>query len=77
MWTGSMMKPVAPMTTVKYEATYQCDGLTGNTSSGSVPNDPPMISMVTIGNTRTKVSVSGSRASSRSSVVSSRRVVDR
>ena len=50
MCTGSMIRPVAPMTTVKYDATYQCDGLTGNTSSGSVPNDPPMISIVTIGN---------------------------
>jgi hypothetical protein len=36
-----------------------------------------MISIVTIGNTRTKVRVSGSRASSLSSVVSSRRVVER
>ena len=67
MCTGSMIRPVAPITTVKYDATYQCDGLTGNASSGSVPNEPPMISIVTIGKTSTKVSVSGSRVISRSS----------
>ena len=39
MWTGSITRPVAPMTTVRYDATYHCVGSTGNTSSGSVPND--------------------------------------
>ena len=64
------------MTTEKYDATYQCDGLTGNTSSGWVPNEPPMISIDTIGKTSTNVSVIGSRPISRSSVLSSRRVAE-
>ena len=76
MCTGSMISPVAPITTVKYEATYQCDGFTGNASSGSVPKTPPMMSIETMGKPRTKVRVSESRVSSRSSVVSSRRVVE-
>src|SRR5690625_2084924 len=76
MCTGSMIIPVAPMTTEKYEATYQCAGFTGNTSFGSVPNEPPMISIVRIGNTTTKNRVIGSRVTSLSSLTSSRRVTE-
>ena len=76
MCTGSMISPVAPITTVKYDATYQCVGFTGNAASGSVPKTPPMISIEMIGKPSTKVSVSESRFNSRSSVVSSRRVVE-
>ena len=64
-----MISPVAAMTTVRYEATYQWAGLTQlNAASGVVPNEPPMISIVTTGKTKTKITVSGSRVISISSV---------
>ena len=63
MCTGSMTRPVAAMTTVRYDATYQWDGLTpSKAGSGVVPNDPPMISIVTTGKAKTNVRVNGSRA---------------
>src|ERR1700728_220381 len=64
-----MIRPVAAITTVRYDATYQCEGFTQSKAAlGVVPNAPPMISMVTTGNANTKTSVSGSRTISLSSV---------
>src|ERR1700722_18498118 len=64
-----MISPVAAMTTVRYEATYQWAGLTQlNAASGVVPNEPPMMSIVTTGKTKTKITVSGSRVIRISSV---------
>src|SRR5215472_11957603 len=68
-----MTSPVAAITTVRYDATYQCAGLTlSNPGSGAVPNAPPMISIVTTGNANTNVNTSGSRVISFSSARTSR-----
>src|SRR5215831_18569119 len=68
-----MTRPIAPITTVKYDATYQWDGFTlSNAGLGEVPKAPPMMSIVTIGNANTKVSTSGSRVMSFSSAAASR-----
>src|ERR1700722_3331934 len=68
-----MTRPIAAITTVRYDATYQCAGLTkSNARSGWVPNAPPMISIVTIGKGTTNVSTSGPRTMSLSSAWTSR-----
>src|SRR5580658_11020234 len=64
-----MIRPVAAITTVRYDATYQWEGFTpSKAASGVVPNAPPMISKVTTGKANTKTSVIGSRTISFSSV---------
>src|SRR5258705_546642 len=78
MCTGSMIRPVAAMTTVRYDSTYQCAGVTpSNAGTGSVPNEPPMISIVTTGNAKTHVNVKGSRAISKTSARSRRTPAER
>ncbi len=58
-----MTSPVAPITTVKYDATYQWAGFDRERRRPArVPNEPPMISIDTIGNTSTKVRSAGRAA---------------